>query len=63
MNANNWMNNRDNLPRKLFRFNDHGWTIGGPVMIPKVIKNHNKLFFFWSEEFQRQIQRPAGHHQ
>ncbi|MGH8399021.1 MAG: hypothetical protein ACRETA_12385, partial [Gammaproteobacteria bacterium] len=31
-------------------FNDFGFTIGGPV-IPK----HRKLFFFWSEEWQRLV--------
>jgi hypothetical protein len=56
MNANNWKNNRDGLPRNLFRFNDVGGTIGGPVYIPKVLKSREKLFFFWSEEFQRQLQ-------
>lgn len=56
MNANNWKNNRDGLPRNLFRFNDQGWTIGGPVLLPKLNRNKDKLFFFWSEEFQRQLQ-------
>jgi len=56
MNANNWMNNRNGLPRNLFRFNDQGGTIGGPVLIPKLLKTRDKLFFFWSEEFQRQLQ-------
>src|SRR5947209_6512717 len=59
LNANNWLSNRNNLPRQLFRFNDLGATIGGPVYIPKVMKNRQKLFFFWSEEFQRQL-RPQG---
>src|SRR5579872_529164 len=49
LNANNWLNNRNNLPRNLFRFNDLGATFGGPVYIPKVIKEKDKLFFFWSE--------------
>src|SRR5258708_6715381 len=34
LNANNWKNNRDGLQRNLFRFNDLGYTIGGPVYIP-----------------------------
>jgi hypothetical protein len=59
LNANNWLNNRNGLPRNLFRFNDLGYTIGGPVYIPKLLTNRNKLFFFWSEEFQRQL-RPQG---
>jgi outer membrane receptor protein involved in Fe transport len=59
LNANNWLNNRNGLPRNLFRFNDLGFTFGGPVLIPKVIRSRDKLFFFWSEEFQRQL-RPQG---
>jgi hypothetical protein len=59
LNANNWLSNRNGLPRSLFRFNDLGFTVGGPVYIPKVLKNKDKLFFFWSEEFQRQL-RPEG---
>jgi hypothetical protein len=55
LNANSWINNRNGLPRGLFRFNDVGLTLGGPVYIPKILKNRNKLFFFWSEEFQRQL--------
>src|SRR5215469_7297927 len=59
LNANNWFNNRlpvggGYLPRNLFRFNDLGYTVGGPVYIPKVLTSRQKLFFFWSEEFQRQ---------
>lgn len=59
LNANNWKNNRDGLPRNLFRFNDQGFTLGGPVYIPKLLPQRQKLFFFVSEEFQRQL-RPEG---
>jgi Carboxypeptidase regulatory-like domain/TonB-dependent Receptor Plug Domain len=60
LNANNWKNNRDGLPRNLFRFNDPGYTIGGPVYIPKVFnRDKKKLFFFWSQEFQEQL-KPQG---
>jgi hypothetical protein len=59
LNANNWLSNRNNLPRQLFRFNDLGATIGGPVYIPKILRNRQRLFFFYSEEFQRQL-RPQG---
>jgi hypothetical protein len=59
LNANTWMNNRLPIgqggnPRALFRFNDLGYTLGGPVLIPK-LKTKDKLFFFWSQEFQRQL--------
>ena len=60
LNANNWKNNRDGLPRPLFRFNDPGYTIGGPVYIPGHFnRNKDKLFFFWSQEFQEQL-KPQG---
>src|SRR5207253_3943875 len=60
LNANNWKNNRDGLPRNLFRFNDPGYTIGGPVFIPKFFnKDKKKLFFFWSQEFQQQLKPQA----
>ena len=55
LNSNSWMNNRNKLPRNLFRFNDVGYTIGGPVLLPRSLKTKDKLFFFWSEEFQRQL--------
>jgi hypothetical protein len=61
LNANNWLNNRNGLPRNIFRFNDQGFTLGGPVYIPKILPSRQKLFFFWSEEFQRQL-RPQGAH-
>src|ERR1019366_6933456 len=36
-----------------------GYTIGGPVLLPRSLKTTDKLFFFWSQEFQRQL-RPNG---
>jgi hypothetical protein len=59
LNANNWLSNRNGLPRQLFRFNDLGYTVGGPVYIPKIMTSRQKLFFFWSQEYQRQL-RPQG---
>jgi Carboxypeptidase regulatory-like domain/TonB-dependent Receptor Plug Domain len=56
LNANNWKNNRDGLQRNKFRFNDAGYTIGGPVFIPKLFnRSKDKLFFFWSQEYQNQL--------
>ncbi|HWZ81848.1 MAG TPA: carboxypeptidase regulatory-like domain-containing protein [Terriglobales bacterium] len=34
----------------LYRKNDFGGTIGGPVYIPKVYEKKNRTFFFFSEE-------------
>lgn len=61
MNANDWLSNRDGRPRKLYRFNNPGYTIGGPVWIPglRFNKDKNKLFFFWSQEYQDQLQPEA----
>jgi hypothetical protein len=35
--------------------NTYGYTIGGPVVIPKVFNGRNKLFFFYAHEFRPQI--------
>jgi len=71
MNANSWTRNNQvntqvingtptsvvGLPRQLYRFQNPGYTIGGPVYIPGLFnRNKDKLFFFWSQEYQRQLQ-------
>ncbi|MGA7767193.1 MAG: TonB-dependent receptor, partial [Candidatus Sulfotelmatobacter sp.] len=36
------------------RYNDYGFTFGGPLFIPKVYHPvKNKTFFFWSEEWRK----------
>jgi len=38
-----------------YKKNDFGYTIGGPVFIPKVYNtNRQKTFFFWSQEWRRE---------
>ena len=60
LNANDWFSNRDGRPRRLYRFNNTGYTIGGPAWIPGLFnRNKDKLFFFWSQEYQDQLQ-PEG---
>jgi Carboxypeptidase regulatory-like domain/TonB-dependent Receptor Plug Domain len=66
MNANTWINNRDstatnqiNKPRLDQR--DIGFTIGGPVYIPKVFNtDRQKLFFFFSHEDQKRFIPPSA---
>ena len=66
MNANTWINNRDSTPTN--RINkprldqrDIGYTIGGPVWIPKLFnEDKNKVFFFFSQEHQKRFTPPAG---
>jgi hypothetical protein len=54
-NANDWFNKQAQLQETtphndpaLYRYNDIGYQIGGPIV-------KNKLFFFWSQEFYRQL--------
>ncbi len=35
------------------RYNDFGFTFGGPFWIPKLYDGKNKTFFFWSEEWRK----------
>ncbi|MCU1335740.1 MAG: hypothetical protein JWO19_1321 [Bryobacterales bacterium] len=39
-----------NLVRTKTRRNDYGFTLGGPVWIPKVYDGRNRTFFFWNWE-------------
>lgn len=52
-NANDYFNNLNNVPRNIYRYENPGYTIGGPVLVPGTgfNKARNKLFFFWSEEW------------
>src|SRR5512136_1389842 len=53
-NANTWTNNRDGIPKPETSRNDFGYTLGGPVYVPgRFNEDKTKLFFFWSQEFQR----------
>jgi hypothetical protein len=66
MNANTWINNRDSTPTN--RINkprldqrDIGYTIGGPVYIPKLFNtNKDKVFFFFNQEHQKRLTPPNG---
>ncbi len=50
-------NNGDGeLLRPRNRRNDYGFTLGGPVYIPKLYNGHDKLFFFFNwEQFRQTI--------
>jgi hypothetical protein len=55
LNANNWRNNVEGRSRQLFRDNTAGFNIGGPVYIPKLNPNRDKLFFFIGMEWQNRL--------
>ncbi|HEY3990892.1 MAG TPA: TonB-dependent receptor [Acidobacteriaceae bacterium] len=55
-NANSYFNKNSSpvIPRAIERYNNFGFTIGGPLYIPKVYNTaKNKMFFFWSEEWRK----------
>jgi hypothetical protein len=53
LNANEFFNNKNGLPRPRYRFNNPGYFLGGPVLLPftHFNRNRDKLFFFWSQDF------------
>ena len=57
-NANSFFNNYNGLQKSLYRFFVFGYSIGGPVAIPKLPNMLKKrLFFFVSQEYTRQTPR------
>ena len=46
LDANNFFSNASRSPRQPFKQNQFGFTLGGPVVIPKLYDGHNKTFFF-----------------
>jgi hypothetical protein len=52
-NANSYLNNRNGIAKANTARNDSGYTFGGPVSFPGFNEDKKKLFFFWSQEFQR----------
>jgi hypothetical protein len=63
-NANTWLNKRvtpEIQPAETSR-NDSGYTVGGPVFGPGFNSDKKRLFFFWSQEWQRRTD-PAAERQ
>ena len=48
--ANNFFNNSKSIPVPIYKQNDFGVTVGGPVWIPKIYNGKDKTFFFFSYE-------------
>ena len=57
--ANSFFNNEQGLPVGVLKRNQFGGTIGGPIVIPKIVNGRNKVFFFFSYEGQRQTSLEA----
>jgi Carboxypeptidase regulatory-like domain/TonB-dependent Receptor Plug Domain len=55
LDANEYFNKAAGNPRPPFRYNDFGYTFGGPFFIPNHYNtDRSKTFFFFSEEFRRE---------
>jgi hypothetical protein len=52
LNSNEWQRNKQGLPTAPYAYDNTGYTVGGPVLIPgsDFNRGRNKLFFFWSED-------------
>lgn len=50
LNANNFFNNLNNLPKPAYRYDTFTATLGGPVFVPRVLEQRDRLFFFYSRE-------------
>ena len=58
LNANDFFNNRDGLPKPHLRFGTFGLAVGGPFWIPNVFNTHkDKFFWFYSRE-DWQVKQP-----
>ena len=56
LDANNWFGNANRLARPALRQNDFGFTLGGPVLLPRAYDGRNRSFFFLSYEGLRLVQ-------
>lgn len=54
-NANNYFNDLADVARPKLRYNDFGFTLGGPVVVPHVYNGRDKTFFFYSQELRRVV--------
>ncbi len=56
LDGNNYFSNLAGISRPPLRYNDFGYTLGGPVFIPKLYpRDKSHTFFFFSQEFRKVI--------
>jgi len=51
-NSRSWANQKNGTAQPYSYTSIYGYSIGGPVVIPKVFNGRNKLFFFYAHQFQ-----------
>jgi hypothetical protein len=55
-NANQFFNNQSGALLPRYRYNIAGWSLGGPIYIPKLLNTEKtKFFFFASQEYTRSL--------
>jgi hypothetical protein len=54
LNANTFANNSKNAPRQGNALDQYGFSLGGPVWLPKVYKGKDRTFFFFAFEKYRE---------
>jgi hypothetical protein len=58
-NANTWLNNKNGVAKAKYHIDTPGFSFGGPVRIPGLVKQEEKkVFFFYSMEAP-QVQKPG----
>lgn len=60
LDANGYYNDFYGVKKQKYRYNDFGFSFGGPVYIPKIYDGHDKTFFFISEEWRRFVTYTTG---
>jgi hypothetical protein len=55
LNANSWVNNTNAKPRDFLNVHTFGYSVGGPVLLPKVYNGRNRTFFFTNYEGYRDV--------
>lgn len=53
LDANNFFNNANGAPIAPFKQNQFGFSVGGPILIPKVYDGKNRTFFFFDYQGTR----------
>ncbi len=56
LNANQFFNNSNGLPRAVLKRNQFGAAVGGPIDIPRVLRGKDRFFFFSDYQGQRLTQ-------
>jgi hypothetical protein len=55
LNANSFFNNLRGVERSPFRYNEYGFSVSGPVYLPRLYNGHDRTFFFvnWEQSKSR----------